>query len=126
MNLQRRTTSPTSSSYVTPAVLQKVYNITTEKATQSNNRLGVTGYGLQFSSKADLKACTLYFEANDTMLKRVGQLFLDTLRTDAPLTADFDLQTLDGGENIESQPGVEAVRLYFIIFIAVLSVGTVT
>lgn len=40
---------------ITPACLQALYNIPTTAATQSSNKLGVTGFIEQFANEADLK-----------------------------------------------------------------------
>ncbi|KAJ7088031.1 family S53 protease-like protein [Mycena belliarum] len=77
---------------ITPACLQALYNIPTTPATQSSNKLGVSGFILQWANKLDL------------------QSFLSNFRKDMPSTTSFALQTLDGGVNTQtrSQAGIEA------------------
>ncbi|KAJ6556721.1 Pro-kumamolisin, activation domain-containing protein [Mycena sp. CBHHK59/15] len=85
-------------STITPSCLQAIYNIPTTAATQSSNKLGVSGFILQWANSADLKAC-------------IGlQEFLTNFRTDISSSTTFTLQTLDGGVNTQtrSQAGIEA------------------
>ncbi|KAK0192116.1 family S53 protease-like protein [Armillaria mellea] len=79
-------------SIVTPACLQALYGIPATRATQSSNRLGVSGFIDQFAQTADLRT------------------FLTALRPDIPAATTFTLQTLDGGRNVQSasQAGIEA------------------
>jgi tripeptidyl-peptidase-1 len=39
---------------ITPACLQQLYGLPTTKATQSSNKLGVTGFIQQYAQQADL------------------------------------------------------------------------
>ncbi|KAH9857435.1 family S53 protease [Lenzites betulinus] len=92
-NLTSRATIPAScASTITPACLQDIYGIPTTKATQSSNKLAVSGFIDQFANSADLAT------------------FLKKFRTDISSTTTFALQTLDGGSNSQSgsQAGVEA------------------
>ncbi|EPT05545.1 hypothetical protein FOMPIDRAFT_83202 [Fomitopsis schrenkii] len=86
------TAAASCSSTVTPACLASLYGIPTTKATQSSNKLGVTGYGDEYAQQADLKS------------------FLKKFRTDIDSSTTFSLETLDGGSNPQgsSQAGVEA------------------
>ncbi|KAK0478663.1 family S53 protease-like protein [Armillaria luteobubalina] len=79
-------------SVVTPACLQELYSIPSTPATQSMNRLGVSGFLNQFPQKADL------------------QNFLHALRPDMPSTTTFTLQALDGGQDPQgvNEAGIEA------------------
>ncbi|KAJ6481491.1 family S53 protease [Mycena vitilis] len=79
-------------SVITPACLQALYNIPTKSATQSSNRLGVSGFISQWANLMDL------------------QQFLTLLRPDISSTTAFTLQTLDGGVNNQtrSRAGIEA------------------
>ncbi|KAJ7056979.1 subtilisin-like protein [Mycena amicta] len=75
------TSDPNNS--ITPACLQALYNIPTTPATQQNNALLVTGYGLQWAEIADL------------------QTFMKQFRPDLPSGANqtFLTFTIDGGIN---------------------------
>ncbi|KAJ7915134.1 family S53 protease-like protein [Mycena leptocephala] len=78
---------------VTPACLQAMYNIPTTPATQTTNKLGVSGFILQFANSLDLTQ------------------FLTSFRPDMSPTTSFTLQTLDGGVNTQtprSSAGIEA------------------
>ncbi|KAI0795785.1 family S53 protease [Abortiporus biennis] len=77
---------------VTPACVQALYSVPTTKATQSSNKLGVSGFIDQFANQADLKS------------------FLTSLRSDISSSTTFTLQTLDGGQNPQtrSEAGIEA------------------
>ncbi|KAF8989843.1 family S53 protease [Hymenopellis radicata] len=79
-------------STVTPACLEALYGIPTTRATQSSNRLGVSGFIDQFANQADLRT------------------FLTALRPDMSAATTFTLQTLDGGQNPQgaNQAGIEA------------------
>ncbi|KAF8911770.1 family S53 protease [Mucidula mucida] len=74
-------------STVTPACLEALYGIPTTRATQSSNRLGVSGFIDQFANN-----------------------FLGALRPDMSSATTFTLQTLDGGQNPQgaNQAGIEA------------------
>lgn len=90
---ERANPAPSScNSIVTPACLQALYGIPATPATQSTNRLGVSGFIDQFAQEADL------------------QTFLRALRPDIPSTTTFTLQTLDGGRNPQgrNEAGIEA------------------
>ncbi|KAF9269034.1 family S53 protease-like protein [Marasmius fiardii PR-910] len=93
-NLTERANGAPSScnSVVTPSCLQSLYGIPATRATQSSNKLGVSGFIDQFANQADLRT------------------FLVNLRPDLPSTTTFTLQTLDGGQNPQgaSQAGIEA------------------
>ncbi|KAJ7491686.1 peptidase S8/S53 domain-containing protein [Mycena galericulata] len=79
-------------SEITPACLQAIYNIPGTAATQSANKLGVSGFIDQWANLADL------------------QQFLKTFRPDISPSATFTLQTLDGGSNQQTRAdaGIEA------------------
>ncbi|KAJ6535510.1 family S53 protease [Mycena capillaripes] len=84
---------PTScNSVITPACLQALYNIPTTPATQTSNKLGVSGFILEWANQLDLKQ------------------FLTAFRKDISSSTTFTLQTLDGGVNTQtrSQAGIEA------------------
>ncbi|KAJ8087301.1 hypothetical protein PM082_006131 [Marasmius tenuissimus] len=90
---ERANPAPSScNSVVTPACLEALYGIPTTRATQSSNKLGVSGFIQQFANQADLRT------------------FLTSLRPDLPATTTFALQTLDGGSNPQgaNQAGIEA------------------
>ncbi|KIJ52725.1 hypothetical protein M422DRAFT_25806 [Sphaerobolus stellatus SS14] len=76
---------------ITPSCLQALYGIPATRATQSSNKLGVSGFIDQFAQNADL------------------QTFLRAQRPDLVNTT-FTLQTLDGGTNPQaaSDAGLEA------------------
>ncbi|KIJ26281.1 hypothetical protein M422DRAFT_38294 [Sphaerobolus stellatus SS14] len=76
---------------ITPSCLQALYGIPATRATQSSNKLGVSGFIGQFAQNADL------------------QTFLRAQRPDLVNTT-FTLQTLDGGTNPQaaSDAGLEA------------------
>lgn len=77
---------------ITPACLQSLYGIPTTPATESSNKLGVTGYGDNWANKADLKT------------------FLKSYRTDLSASTTFSLETLDGGSDPQESDdaGLEA------------------
>ncbi|KZT28047.1 family S53 protease [Neolentinus lepideus HHB14362 ss-1] len=79
-------------STITPTCLQDLYGIPTTAATQSSNKLAVSGFIDQYANKADLKS------------------FLTKYRTDISSATTFTLETIDGGENPQdgSDAGVEA------------------
>ncbi|KAI0691960.1 family S53 protease [Cerioporus squamosus] len=92
-NLTSRVTIPSSCARtITPACLQAIYNIPSTPATESSNKLAVTGYLEQYANKADLRS------------------FLAKFRKDISSSTTFTLQTLDGGSNSQtgSDAGVEA------------------
>ncbi|KAI8974189.1 family S53 protease [Trametes punicea] len=80
------------SSSITPACLQAIYGIPTTPATQSSNKLAVSGFDGEFANEADLKT------------------FLTEFRPDIPSSTTFTLQTIDGGQNSQDpgEAGVEA------------------
>ncbi|KAF8260544.1 peptidase S8/S53 domain-containing protein [Lactarius quietus] len=71
---------------MTPACLQQLYGIPSTSASQSSNKLAVTGYNDEFANEADL------------------EVFLSRFTDQPPRT--FTLETIDGGSN--SQNGTEA------------------
>ncbi|KAJ6601723.1 family S53 protease [Mycena vulgaris] len=77
-------------STITPACLQAIYGIPTTAATQSANKLGVSGFIEQFANQADLTE------------------FLTNFRPD--VTSTSTLQTLDGGVNTQTRAdaGIQA------------------
>ncbi|PCH43830.1 family S53 protease-like protein [Wolfiporia cocos MD-104 SS10] len=77
---------------ITPSCLQSLYGIPTTAATDSSNKLGVSGYDDQYANKADLEQ------------------FLQEFRPDVSDTTSFSLETLDGGSNSQDRDdaGVEA------------------
>ncbi|ETW78234.1 serine protease S53 [Heterobasidion irregulare TC 32-1] len=75
---------------VTPSCLQAQYGIPATRAKQSSNQLGVSAFGDEFASNSDL------------------QSFLKQFRPDLPSTSSFTLLSVDGGQNDQSQPGIEA------------------
>ncbi|KAJ7749422.1 family S53 protease [Mycena metata] len=79
-------------STITPMCLQAIYNIPATPATQSSNKLGVSGFILEWANSADLKQ------------------FPTDFRTDMSSSTTFTLQTLDGGVNTQTRAdaGVEA------------------
>ncbi|KAI0628873.1 family S53 protease [Trametes polyzona] len=91
-NLTGRAIPSSCASTITPACLQDIYGIPTTKATQSSNKLAVSGFIDQFANEADLET------------------FLGKFRKDISSSTTFTLQTLDGGENDQdpSDAGVEA------------------
>lgn len=90
--LDSRAVPASCNSVVTPACLQALYGIPTTLATQSSNKLGVSGFIEQFANQADLTT------------------FLKSFRPDLSSATAFALQTLDGGTNSQtaSQAGIEA------------------
>ncbi|KAI0344587.1 family S53 protease [Trametopsis cervina] len=91
-NLSSNAVPASCSSVITPACLQALYGIPATAATQSSNKLGVAGFINQFANQADLKT------------------FLTSLRPDISSSTSFALQTLDGGQNTQTQSsaGIEA------------------
>ncbi|EIN08102.1 subtilisin-like protein [Punctularia strigosozonata HHB-11173 SS5] len=91
-NLSSRAVPASCASTVTPACLQALYGIPTTKATQSTNKLAVSGFIEQFANAADLKT------------------FLTDFRTDMSSSTTFTLETLDGGSNPQNanEAGIEA------------------
>ncbi|KAI0943204.1 hypothetical protein AcW1_002423 [Taiwanofungus camphoratus] len=79
---------------VTPACLQSLYGIPSTPATQSSNKIGVSGFIDQYANKKDL------------------QTFLKKYRTVMSDTTAFTIETLDGGSDPQSgyEAGHEAVR----------------
>ncbi|KAA1474745.1 family S53 protease [Dentipellis sp. KUC8613] len=74
----------------TPACLEALYGIPTARATQSSNRLAVSGFIGEYASQTDLRT------------------FLEQLRRDLPATTTFSVEFVDGGKNDQSNPGIEA------------------
>lgn len=96
---------------MTPKCIQQLYKIPGTSASQSSNKLAVSGFLQEFANMADLRVCA---EASDSVLrmKRVSfQKFLQTFRTDLPPNNTFTLQKIDGGTNTQTpdQAGIEAV-----------------
>ncbi|KAF8195013.1 family S53 protease-like protein [Pholiota molesta] len=91
-DLESRAVPSSCNTAVTPACLQALYGIPTTLATQSSNKLAVSGFIQQFANQADLKT------------------FLTAFRPDLSSSTTFALQTLDGGSNPQSssQAGIEA------------------
>ncbi|KAK7439369.1 hypothetical protein VKT23_017593 [Stygiomarasmius scandens] len=90
---ERALGAPSScNSVVTPACLEALYGIPTTRATQSSNKLGVSGFIDQFAQNADLRT------------------FLANLRPDMSSATTFTVQSVDGGVNTQSaaQAGIEA------------------
>ncbi|ETW85061.1 serine protease S53 [Heterobasidion irregulare TC 32-1] len=92
VNLSSDAVPASCNTLITPACLQALYGIPTTLATQSSNKLGVSGFIDQFANSADLRQ------------------FLTALRPDLSPSTSFTLQTLDGGTNTQtrSQAGIEA------------------
>lgn len=90
-NLSTNAVPASCASEVTPSCLQALYGIPTAKATQSSNKLTVSGFIEQYANQADLAS------------------FLQEFRSDLTGTT-FTLQTLDGGVNPQSvaDAGIEA------------------
>jgi tripeptidyl-peptidase-1 len=80
---------------MTPTCLQQLYGIPSTLASQSSNKLAVSGYLEQFANLADLRVCA---KASSSVPK-------------IKEASTFILQTIDGGENRQahSEAGVEAV-----------------
>ncbi|KAA1473458.1 family S53 protease [Dentipellis sp. KUC8613] len=76
--------------HFTPACAEALYGIPKRNATQTNNRLAVSGFLDQYASKSDLK----------TFLKRY--------RPDLPSSTTFTTKLIDDGKNYQSHPGIEA------------------
>ncbi|KAI1783833.1 family S53 protease [Ganoderma leucocontextum] len=89
-NFSTRAVPSSCSDRITPTCLQAIYNIPSDAATQSSNRLAVTGYLEEYANQDDLAT------------------FLNKYRTGIPSDTTFTLQTLDGGSNSQHMPGVEA------------------
>ncbi|KAK0214442.1 family S53 protease-like protein [Armillaria fumosa] len=77
---------------VTPACLQALYSIPATRATQSSNKLAVSGFSNQFAQMVDLRT------------------FLIKLRRDIPPTPTCTFQSLGGGQNPQdvNQAGTKA------------------
>ncbi len=96
---------------MTPKCIQQLYKIPKISASQSSNKLAISGFLQEFANRADLRVCA---KASDSILgmKRVSfQKFLQTFRTDLSPNNTFTLQTIDGGTNPQTpdQAGLEAV-----------------
>ncbi|KIK70213.1 hypothetical protein GYMLUDRAFT_152126 [Collybiopsis luxurians FD-317 M1] len=92
-NTARALGAPSScNTVVTPTCLQDLYGIPTTKATQTSNKLGVSGFIDQWPQTADLKS------------------FLTSLRPDISSSTTFTVQDLDGGSDPQSarDAGIEA------------------
>lgn len=91
-NLTERAVPASCAQTITPSCLQALYGIPTTLATESSNKLGVSGFIDQFAQSADLRT------------------FLTSLRPDLASTTTFALQTLDGGSNPQGRndAGIEA------------------
>ncbi|KAA1474739.1 family S53 protease [Dentipellis sp. KUC8613] len=74
----------------TPTCSQELYGIPAAPATQSTNRLAVSGFIDQWANLADLKS------------------FLQALRPDIPDATVFTVELIDGGQNNQDEPGIEA------------------
>ncbi|TFY82907.1 hypothetical protein EWM64_g1101 [Hericium alpestre] len=74
----------------TPTCAQQLYGIPSAPATQPSNRIAVAGFIDQWANLADLKS------------------FLQTYRTDISPSTTFSTVLIDGGENDQSTPGIEA------------------
>ncbi|TFY79415.1 hypothetical protein EWM64_g4597 [Hericium alpestre] len=70
---------------------QQLYGIPSAPATRSSNRIAVAGFIDQWANLADLKS------------------FLQTYRTDISPSTTFSTVLIDGGENDQSTPGIEAL-----------------
>lgn len=57
-NLTSRALPSSCASEVTPSCLQELYGIPTTPATQSSNKIGVSGFIEEFANQADLKVHT--------------------------------------------------------------------
>lgn len=91
-NVITRAVPSSCATTITPICLQDLYGIPATRATNSTNKLGVSGFINQFPQNADLKS------------------FLQQFRTDISSSTTFALQTLDGGSDPQgsSQAGIEA------------------
>ncbi|KAF9077941.1 subtilisin-like protein [Rhodocollybia butyracea] len=75
---------------ITPTCLQDIYNTAGYILTQTaTNKIGITGYGEQFASLADLTTFTKQFLPNTT-------------------NATFTVQEVNGGGNNQNDPGIQA------------------
>ncbi|KZT18916.1 subtilisin-like protein [Neolentinus lepideus HHB14362 ss-1] len=85
-------TADSCSGGITPACLQTLYGIPTTSASQSSNKIAVSGFVDQYANQADLTT------------------FLQEFRSDLPSSTTFTLETLDGGTNPQDpgDAGVEA------------------
>ncbi|TFY82906.1 hypothetical protein EWM64_g1100 [Hericium alpestre] len=83
------TASSDCSKRFTPSCAQQLYGIPTAPATQSLNRLAVSGFIDQYASHLDLSA------------------FLHEFRPDIA-NSTFSVERIDGGQNIELMSGLEA------------------
>ncbi|KAI0761499.1 family S53 protease [Trametes elegans] len=84
-----------TSNSITPACLQAIYGISSDRAKESSNKLAVSGFIEQFANKGDLQTWQLF--PNADVLAEVPQGH-----------ASFVVETLDGGENPQNNPGIEA------------------
>ncbi|OBZ67275.1 Tripeptidyl-peptidase SED2 [Grifola frondosa] len=95
----RRATSTSSApdscaTEITPACLQALYNIPTTPATVSSNQLAIGSFSQQFVSSTDVQSFLTQFRPD--------------LASDSGVNTTFAIATLDGGQNNQSQPTVEA------------------
>lgn len=101
---------------MTPKCIQQLYGIPRTSASQSpasesSNKLAVSGYLKQFVNENDLRVCA---NASNSVPKiKLVVSFQEFLRkfTNLPLNTTFTLQTIDGGINSQDpqQAGIEAV-----------------
>ncbi|KAI1786404.1 family S53 protease [Ganoderma leucocontextum] len=90
-NFSTRSVPSSCSQRITPACLQAMYNLPTHPATQSSNRIAVSGYDKQYAHKADLAS------------------FLKQYRPDMSRNTTFTVEAVDGGVNSQSSSaGFEA------------------
>ncbi|OCH90805.1 family S53 protease [Obba rivulosa] len=91
-NLTERALPASCASEVTPSCLQELYGIPTAAATQSSNKIGVSGFIEEFANQADLKE------------------FLENFRPDISSSTTFTVADVDGGSNPQSrdEAGLEA------------------
>ncbi|KAI0633617.1 subtilisin-like protein [Trametes polyzona] len=94
---------------IRPQCLLDLYGVPNgTRATNSSNKLAVTGYDKQFANEADLQAS--YLSSLERIYYPCPQSFLTQFRPDLPSSTTFTLQTLNGGTNSQniSQAGTEA------------------
>ncbi|KAI9436186.1 subtilisin-like protein [Lactarius indigo] len=91
-NITSATTPTLCDAVMTPECVQRLYNIPRTSASQSSNKLAVSGFLQEFANRADLRK------------------FLEIYRTDLSPNNTFTLQTIDGGTNTQTldQAGLEA------------------
>lgn len=93
-NLTTDAVPASCASTITPACLQALYGIPTAPATQSSNKLGVSGFIDQFAQTADLRVCG-YSCISMIYVLTVGLLVDFPCSSPSRHCADYELRSPD-------------------------------